>query len=304
MMEGRRQPLVITVILNTNRKDDTLACLASLHDSAYLRNHIIVLDNASTDGSVESIRERFPEVDIIELDENKGYAGNNNVGIRAALEKGADWVFVLNEDTLLAPDSIEKLVNAAEADPAVGIAGPMVYHHDEPDVIQSAGGSFGPYLESIHIAHNVPDRGQFKEPARVDWISGCAILVRRAVIEDVGILDERFFYYWEETEWCMRAGRSGWKILNVPQAHLWHKGVQRDYRPGPSVTYYNTRNRFLMLAKHNAPLKVWLHVWSQTLQRLISWTVKPRWRHLRQHRTALWLGVLDFLRQRWGPMPR
>jgi GT2 family glycosyltransferase len=303
-MEGRKQRLVITVILNTNRKDDTLACLASLEQSTYPSNHIIVLDNASSDGSVEAIEDRFSQVDVIRLEENKGYAGNNNVGILAALDKGADWVFVLNEDTLLAPTCIEELVEAAEADPGVGIAGPMVYHHDEPDVIQSAGGAFGPYLESIHIAHNEPDRGQFKKPTQVDWISGCAILVRRKVIEDVGILDERFFYYWEETEWCLRAGRSGWKVLHVPQAHLWHKGVQRDYRPGPSVTYYNTRNRFLMLAKHNAPLPVWLHVWWQTLRRLVSWSLKPGWRHFRQHRSALLLGMMDFLRQRWGPMPR
>lgn len=303
-MSDSKQPLVVTVILNTNRKDDTLECLASLEESTYPRNQIIVLDNASTDGSIEAIQARFPQVDIIEIQENKGYAGNNNVGILAAVEKSADWVFVLNEDTLLASNCIEEMVTAAEADPGVGIVGPLVYHHNEPDIIQSAGGTFGRYLESIHIAQNEPDRGQFQQPTPVDWVSGCAIMVRREVIADIGILDERFFYYWEETEWCLRAGRRGWKVLNIPQARLWHKGVQRDYRPGPSVTYYNTRNHFLMLAKHNAPLPVWLHAWSETFRRLISWTVKPRQRDHRQHRLALWMGMWDFLRQRWGPMPR
>jgi GT2 family glycosyltransferase len=303
-MNDSSLPLINTVILNTNRRDDTLACLESLEKSTYPKNHIIVLDNASTDGSVEAIRERFPQVEIIQLKENKGYAGNNNVGILAAVKNNADWIFVLNEDTLLDPNCIEEMVTAAEEDPSAGIVGPMVYHHDEPDVIQSAGGSFGPYLESIHIAQNEPDRGQFKQPTQVDWVSGCAIMVKREVIEDIGILDERFFYYWEETEWCLRAGRNGWKVLHVPNARLWHKGVKRDYSPGPSVTYYNTRNHFLMLAKHNAPLTVWLHAWGETLRRLISWTIKPGWRKHHQHRAALWMGLWDFLRQRWGPMPR
>ena len=125
-------------------------------------------------------------------------------------------------------------------------------------------------------------------------------MVRRAVIEQLGALDERFFYYWEETEWCVRASKNGWTILHVPQAKLWHKGVQRDYRPGPSVTYYSTRNHFLLLAKHNAPLRGWLVAWSDTLRTLISWTVKPRWRSMRAHRDAMWQGTRDFLRCRWG----
>jgi GT2 family glycosyltransferase len=296
------QPLVITVILNTNRRDDTLECLASLQQSDYSNQRVIVLDNASSDDSVAAIGEYFPGVEIIELKDNKGYAGNNNVGIKAAVAKSADWVFVLNEDTVLDPSCLSEMVRAGEQDPTIGIVGPLVYHHDEPDVIQTAGGRFSPYLEATHLAQNEPDTGQYRKPRKVDWISGCAILVRREVIEDVGVLDERFFYYWEETEWCLRAGKSDWKIINVPTARLWHKGVQRDYKPSPSVTYYNTRNRFLMLAKHRAPLKVWIFTWNEILRRLVSWSIKPRWRHLREHRDALWQGVVDFLRRRWGPM--
>ena len=294
------EPHIVTIILNTNRRDDTLACLASLQQATYQNHSIIVLDNGSTDGSVQVIRSSFPAVQIIELANNRGYAGNNNVGIRAALTQQADWVFVLNEDTILAPDCLAHLVKVGQSDPHIGIVGPMVYHHDEPDVIQSAGGRLGRYWQSRHIAQNEPDRGQFTTPHRVEWISGCAILVRRAVIEQVGMLDERFFYYWEETEWCLRASKQGWCIMHVPQAKLWHKGVQRDYRPSPSVTYYNTRNRFLMLAKHQAPLTAWVVAWGQTLRTLTSWTIKPKWRSMHEHRDAMWQGVLDFVRHRWG----
>ncbi len=294
------QPLVVTVILNTNRREDTLACLASLACSSYPNHRIIVLDNASSDGSVAAIRDVYPDVRVIELSENLGYAGNNNVGIQAAIESGARWIWVLNEDTVVAPDCISRLVAAAEADPHIGIVGPLVYHHNEPDVIQSAGGRLGGSWEALHVAQNETDRGQLAGPRDVDWISGCAILVRREVVEQCGMLDARFFYYWEEVEWCLRARRAGWHIVHVAAAKLWHKGVQRDYRPKPSVAYYNTRNRLLMLAKHRAPARVWAGTLVQTTRTLVSYSVRPKWRHKRDHRDAIARGMLDFMYRRWG----
>ncbi len=297
------EPLVITVILNTNRKADTLACLSSLHAGTYPNLKIILLDNASTDGSVEAVRSAYPEVEIMELQSNLGYAGNNNVGIEAAMARGADWVFVLNEDTILEPECITRLVEAGAADSRIGILGPMVYHHDEPEIIQSAGGVLTTDWRSMHTGQNEKDVGQFTAPRSVDWISGCAILVRRPVIEQVGSLDERFFYYWEETEWCLRAHKAGWSVIQVPAAKLWHKGVQRDYRPGPNVTYYNTRNRFLVFAKHGAPISVWLKATIESIRTLVSWSIRPKWRPMHAHRDAMAQGLFDFLRRRWGPKP-
>jgi GT2 family glycosyltransferase len=294
------EPLVITVVLNTNRRDDTLACLASLADNRYSNHRVILLDNGSTDGSVAAVRETHPGVQVIRLAANSGYAGNNNVGIAEALAQAADWVFVLNEDTILHPDCLAELVRVGESDPRVGVVGPLVYHHSEPDVIQSAGGELGPGWDSRHLAQNEPDRGQCAVPRDVDWISGCAIMVRSAAIAQVGALDERFFYYWEETEWCLRAGLAGWRIVHAPSARLWHKGVRRDYRPSPDVTYYSTRNRLLMMSIHHAPLRRRAAVWAQNGRTMMSWTVKPKWRHMHEHRDAMWQGMLDSLRHRWG----
>jgi GT2 family glycosyltransferase len=295
-------PLVISVVLNTNHCEDTLQCLASLEQNSYTPHQIILLDNASNDGSVEAVRASFPKVQIIQLTENLGYAGNNNVGIDAAISQGADWVFVLNEDTILAPECISQLVACGESDAKIGVVGPLVFHYDEPGVIQSAGGKMDATFRGWHIGENEVDQGQFKEPCEVDWISGCGILVRGAVINQVGTIDARFFYYVEEFEWCVRAKEAGWKIINAPGAKMWHKGVQRNYQPKPSVTYYATRNRLLVLAKHHASAGVWIRTWFQMARTLISWSIRPKWRSKREHRDAMWKGVVDFLNKRWGKM--
>ena len=295
-------PLIYIVILNTNRRDDTLACLDSLSKSTYKALKIIVLDNKSSDGSVDAISSAFPDVELVNLTENHGYAGNNNVGIEKAIRQGADWVLVLNEDTILDPGCLAELIKVGESDPKIGIVGPMVYHHNEPDVIQSAGGVLGKYWQSQHLGQNELYQNQFQEPHPVEWISGCAILVRKAVIEQAGMLDARFFIYWEETEWCIRTARNGWQIIHVPQARIWHKGVQRDYQPKPSFTYYGTRNHLLTLSKHKAPLNVKLYTWLQIFRTLASWSIKPKWKHKHEHRDAMWKGVVDFVQQRRGAM--
>ena len=295
-----KDPLVISVILNSNRRQDTLECLASLMQSSYPNHRAIVIDNHSNDGSVQAILTNFPTVQIVELAENHGYAGNNNVGIHYALEQGADWVFVLNEDTILAKDCLSRLLETGESDERIGIVGPMVYHHADPNIIQTAGGRLGSRWEAWHLAEDEEDRGQYQSPHLVEWVSGCGILVRRAVIEQVGVIDERYFYYWEETEWCLRAGKAGWQVMHVPKAKLWHKGVQRNHQPKPSVTYYATRNRLLTLFKHRAPASAQIFAWAQLLKILTVWSVRPRWKNMHAHRNAMWRGMVDFLFRRWG----
>lgn len=297
------QPFLQVIILSNNSRENALACLASLFQSDYQNFHVILLDNSSADGTVDAVAAAYPEVQVVSLTENLGYAGNNNVGIRMALERGAEWILVLNDDTVLDTACLTTLMQAVTTDPKIGIAGPMVYHFNEPQVIQSAGGMLGKYWNSLHLGQNELDHGQFPAPHSVEWISGCAILMRRAVIEQVGMLDPNYFLYWEETEWCLRASRAGWKIVHVPQARLWHKGVQRDYEPKPYVTYYTTRNQLFTLAKHKAPLMAWVYTLVQIFRTLVSWTIRPHWRFKRDHRNAMWRGLVDFLQRRQGPMP-
>ena len=294
------KPFVVTIILNTNRCEDTLACLKSLEQTTYKNHKVLVLDNYSTDGSIDAIGENFPHVQIVPLQDNFGYAGNNNVGIEMALKQGADWVFILNEDTIVDSDCISLLVANGESNMQIGMLGPMVYHYNEENVIQSAGGKMSKFWDGYHLGQNEIDQGQFVQPHNVDWISGCAIMVRQTLIENIGMIDEDFFYYWEETEWCLRVREAGWEIQHVPAAKIWHKGVQRNYSPKPIVTYYNTRNHLFMLSKHKAPIAAWLYNWSRIFRTFLSWTIKPKWRSKAAHRNAMFLGVRDFLQHRTG----
>ena len=290
---------LVPVVLNFRRPEDTAQCLATLFASRYTCSKVFVLNYPAADPA-DGLGDFGPAVDVVPIEENLGYAGNNNIGIELACEAGADWILLLNEDTILDPECLSRLLELGESDERIGIVGPLVYHFDEPNVIQSAGGLLDKNWESRHIGVNEVDRGQFDRPMRVDWISGCAIMVRREVVEQVGGLDERFFMYWEEIEWCIRAKKAGWKIMSVPGARLWHKGVQRNYNPRPVVTYYAARNRLLTLSIHHAPLRARVSAWFRYIRMLASWTVRPKWREKRQHRDALWIGLMDYLKRSWG----
>lgn len=292
-------PSVHAIVLNFNRPVETAACVDSLLACDYPCLRILVLDYGEP---FAPLQDRYPQVTVIPLHENLGYAGNNNIGIAAALRDGAEWIFLLNDDTTQTVDCLSALMKVAVSDERIGILGPLVYHADESNVIQTAGGMLGLGWSSLHLGQNETDSGRFSQPCFVQWISGCAILVRSRMIDAIGKMDERFFLYWEETEWCLRAGKAGWKIVMVPAAHLWHRGVRRDYQPSPTVTYYAARNHFLLMALHRAPLLDWLAASFQTLRTLLSWTLRPRWKGKRPHRDALFRGLIDYFRGRFGPI--
>jgi len=294
---------VCIIVLNWNGRVDTLACLASLSQLDYPARTIVVVDNGSSDDSVTAIRTAYPQVTLIETGENLGYAGGNNVGLRYAMAQGADYALLLNNDTVVDPTFLRILMDAAEADPTVGIAGPTIYYHERPDVIWSAGGAIDWQRGSTWmVGLDERDEGQFgTEPRTVDFITGCAILVRRTVMEQVGLLDERFFAYYEETEWCVRAARAGYKILHVPLARMWHKISPSARADSPLVHYYMTRNRLLFLKATGAGLGAWLHTLiAEYLRTLISWSVRPKWRCKQAQRRAMLQAIGDTWRGRWG----
>lgn len=297
-------PRVAVVVLNWNGLADTLECLESLARLDYPAYEVVVVDNGSTDGSPAAIRERFPEVTLIETGENLGYAGGNNAGLRYAWQQEVDYVLLLNNDTEVASASLRLLVEAAEVDPRIGIAGPTIYYHDRPDVVWSAGGAIDWRRGTTWmVGLDERDTGQFGVgPRQVDFVTGCALLVKRPVLEQVGLLDERFFLYYEEVEWCVRARRAGFEIVHVPQAHVWHKIMPGAQADSPLVHYYMTRNRLLFLKTTGAGWRVWTHVLlAEYLRTLLSWSTLPRWRGTRgAMRRAMLRAIGDAWRGQWG----
>jgi GT2 family glycosyltransferase len=299
-------PQVTIIILNWNGLTDTLECLASLSRMDYPAYDVVVVDNGSTDRSPAVVRERFPDVTLIENDENLGFTGGNNVGLRWALEQGADYALMLNNDTEVAPDFLRLLVETAEAEPMVGTAGPTIYYYDQPRTVWSVGGHVDWQRgRTCMLGLNERDIGQFgEEPREVDFVTGCALLVKRAVLEQVGLLDERFFVYYEETEWCVRAQRAGFKIVHVPTAKIWHK-IPLDARDSSLlVHYYMTRNRLLFLKATGAGMLPWLHtLLAEYLRTLLSWTLQSRWRGKKPQRQVMLRAIRDALQGRWGQCP-
>lgn len=297
-------PLVFIVILNWNNATDTLACLDAVAKLSYPRNAVLVVDNCSSDNSVELIRSRHPDVEILMLSQNLGYTGGNNRGIEKALHQGADYIWLLNDDTLVAPDSLQKLIDAAISEPSAGILGPKVYTYEARQTLLSAGGFFTAGYRVQQRGVGQPDQGQYDQLAEVDFVSGCAMLVRRALIEQTGMLDETFFAYEEDVEWCYRATQGGFKVLYVPQAHVWHPDTRMRDELSRRVVYYMARNRLLSIRKHRLGVSVFWVTLLQELRTLAAWTLRGRWRHKREQRNALALALIDYFRGKTGRCER
>jgi GT2 family glycosyltransferase len=297
-------PRLVAVVLNWNNAPDTLRCLAALEASDADGFEVVVVDNASTDGSVAVLRARYPDLALLENRENLGYAGGNNVGIQYALDRGADYVLLLNDDAVVAPDALSALLDAAQDHPGVGFLGPKVLSLEEPRQLLSAGGILDREWRSSHRGADELDEGQFDELAEVDWLSGCALLVSREAIRRVGMLDPAFFAYHEDVDWCYRGRQAGLGVLLVPGAKVWHPDTRVQQLDSPLVTYYMARNSLLFLSKHRLGTDLLLRRLGRYLYRLVSWSIRPGWRHKRQQRDALLRAVLDFGRRRFGRAER
>lgn len=295
-------PRVLVIVLCYNGIDLTRDCLRSLRQVNYPAMDVLVVDNLSQDNTPAIVRAEFPEVQVLETGANLGYAEGNNAGLRHALDHGYDYALLLNNDTEVAPDFMTALVDACEADPKIGVAGPKTYYFEPKDRIYSAGGRIDwARGTSEMIGLDEIDHGQFDTPAEVDFVSGCALLARCSALREAGLLDGRFGMYYEETEWCVRIHRHGWKVMRVPASVIWHKIEPAKQFESPRIAYYMTRNRLLFLRLTQAPVAAWLNAaLAQDGRTWLSYTVKPKWRHKRQQKAAMQRGWSDFLRGHFG----
>lgn len=217
-------PGVAVIVLNWNGLADTRACLQSLLAMTDGRSRLYVVDNASTDGSAEQLMAEFgARITLIQNPSNLLYAGGNNAGIRRALADGCSHILLLNNDTVVAPDLIAELFNAAAVE-LRAILCPKIYYAARPDVLWYAGGRIA--LRRARIAHRgirEVDRGQYDRMEPTGWATGCALFAPRELWETVGLLDEEFQLYSEDVDLCLRAQRAGFRVMYVPAARVWHK---------------------------------------------------------------------------------
>jgi GT2 family glycosyltransferase len=244
---------VCVVLVNWNGTSDTLTCLESLRGLSYLNLHVIVIDNGSLEPCTSRVRERHPDVQVIESEKNLGFTGGNNLGIRIALERCSDYVWLLNNDTVVEPDTLTELVRAADADVALGIVGSKIYFFGT-NRIDHAGCSWDSLRgDAYHIGCREMDEGQYDEQVNVFFVTGCSFLVKSQVFRQVGLLDEGYFMYMEDIDFCTRARRSGWEVAYVPASRLHHKGGSVG-SPNPRQHYLYARNRLRYVSKHHSSL--------------------------------------------------
>ncbi|MBI5191306.1 MAG: glycosyltransferase family 2 protein [Nitrospirae bacterium] len=251
-------PSVYVIVLTWNQRGLCLETVASVLASDYPNMRVVVVDNASEDGTPDAVRQSFPSVHLIVNPENLMYAGGNNVGIDWAMTEGADYVLLLNNDVVVDPAMVTRLVVAAEAGGA-GMAGPMMYYYpprgEGRELIWYAGGLVSYWMgRTAHRGIRKVDTGQYRGAEDTYYISGCALLVHSDVIKDVGLLDTSYVIYSEDADWCVRASKAGYRLLFVPEARLWHK-VSASSGGGitPFKVYHRVRSGIKFFARHGRP---------------------------------------------------
>jgi GT2 family glycosyltransferase len=278
-------PRVICVVINWNGWRDTIVCVESLMAQEYPKLEIVLVDNGSTDDSVDRIRAVFPTIVLLTAVENRGFAAGSNVGIRYALEHGAEFVWLLNNDIVAPPDTLKKLV-AETADPQVGIVGSVLQYLDRPETVQAWGG--GSIVPWIGYARH------FDAPAVLDarsFLTFASVLLRRDLLEQVGLLDERYFMYFEDSDLCFRARSGGWRLAVAAETAVLHKeGGSSPSKKTVQLDRIVTASGLRFLDRYGRPRAVAKALF--VLSRLAKRAVRGNFNGVQ----AVWRGVGDWTR--------
>jgi len=245
---------VAVIVLNWNGLADTRALLPTLlacRLPAGWKLRTMLVDNGSSDGSVAAITREFPQVEVVALADNRRFAGGNNEGLRRCLAAGDDAVMLLNNDTECDPALLVELLAALERDPRAGAVAPLIDYASPPDRIWYAGAWCIPALGFVgHRGLRAHDRGQYRTIEPTGYATGCCLLARRETWSEVGLLDERYFIYAEDADWCLRARAAGWKVLFVPAARLKHKVSASSGDASPWKIYQRLRANLTLFSRH------------------------------------------------------
>lgn len=255
-------PKIAIVVLTWNGKPLTLQCVESLLALDYGNAQIIVVDNNSIDGTAAAIKSSFGDrVTVLVNDDNLGFSRGNNVGIDYAMAAGAEWILLLNNDTVVDPGLATALVATATEFPDAGVLGPKIYYFSPRDQIWSAGGEVSLYKGTArHIGIRETDNGQYDQARYVDYVTGCALFAKRALIEKIGGLDPSYLAYYEDTDFCFRARAAGFKVAYAPKGKVWHKiSASTGGQLSARKVRRKLKSTFKFLRRHASPLH-WLTI--------------------------------------------
>lgn len=279
------RPRVACIIVNWNGWKDTILCLDALTHSTYGPTFIVVVDNGSTDGSVDRIRAAHPETVVLESPQNLGFAGGNNIGIRYALERGVDYLWLLNNDTEPDPNALAALVSKASSDRGLGAVASICYYASAPSIVQAWAGA----RVNLWMGYG----RNATEPHADDWFDslyGASMLVASAAVQDVGLLDEGFFHYWEETEFCLRLRKQGWRLAAAPDSCILHKVAASTGGNTLILDRYSTASVLRILQLHSAMPRLAMVLF--LAGRFALRVARLRFAQCR----SVWYGILDFRR--------
>jgi len=284
------RPLVYVMLLNWNDAENTLACLRSVYELDYPNFRVLVVDNGSTDGSDQAIGEAFPQVELIANERNLGFAGGANVGLEYAQRQGAVYIFFINNDTALDQLLLTELIQVAKAHPRAGLLTPKIYYYDDPTLIWAAGARWAPFPPRVKmIGFGKRDHPRYDVLRRVDYATGCALLIRREVLETADGFDPIYWpIYHEDYDYCARVTKAGWEIWYVPTARMWHK-VSRSQRGSGTMAFNLGKNIVPFYLRHGHPpyLSLALFVAWAVLRELI----KGNLAFARPYLAGVWAGL-------------
>jgi len=286
-------PKVSILILTWNTCDEVLTCVEHALGADYPNYDVVVIDNASQDGTSAAVRHRYPSVTLLQNSENLGYAGGNNRGIKYALEHGAEYVLIINSDTVMPPDLLTKIVQIASSSDDIAVVGVKNLKMSDPSTVWAAYLELTYSRELLHVVgREQPDSPALSVVKDVPGVSGACMLLSRRAVEDVGLLDETFFMYHEDLDWCQRAISKGYRCVYAGTAHILHKGSSSTLRTRAGY-YFLVRNSILFARKHGNPMQ-YLTVVTSTFLYGMRKNVKC-WFGLEKKETysLLWQGLKD-----------
>lgn len=249
MPQTETHPNLWVVIPTYNRSQDLIACLSSLASAKINLEQVVIVDNHSQDDTASQLKEKYPQIHLISLQENKGATGAANIGFNFALEHGADYVLRQDSDTIVDREFIQPLLDLADSDPKIGVASPKIYYYDPPDEIWYAGVDSLPLIFGTTNEHrhekDQPENNQLRE---VDYIWAASMLIKREVLQKTGGFDTDFFVYHEEINFCERVKKLGYRLVFVPDSFVWHKvGSSAN---NAWTAYHWNRSKMLLFRKH------------------------------------------------------